>query len=119
MAKLTHQGFEGKLNLAIKHIEFAAKSKIDAIKFQMVFADDLATSDYKYYKLFKSLEINLKGWKMINKVCRRFKKIDLILDISGDRSLEIAKKINPYAIKIHPTDIDNFNLLKKINNSGF
>ena len=112
------QGYEGKLNLAIKHIRFAAKSKIDAIKFQMIFADDLATSDYKYYKLFKSLEINLKGWKIINKICRE-EKIDLILDIFGDRSLEIAKKINPYAIKIHPTDIDNFNFLKKINNSGF
>lgn len=56
------QGFEGKLNLAIKHIRFAAKSKIDAIKFSNGFWRRLATSDYKYYKLFKSLEINLKGW---------------------------------------------------------
>ena len=111
------QGFEGKLDLVLKHIELASKSKIDAIKFQMIFADDLSTIDYKYYKLYKSLELDYKDWVLIKKKCKK-KKIDLILDIFGTKSLEIAKKINPSAVKIHPTDIDNYEFLKKINNSN-
>ena len=111
------QGFEGKLDLALKHIDLASQSKIDAIKFQMVFADDLSTIDYKYYKLYKSLELDYKDWILIKKKCKK-KKIDLILDIFGNKSLKIARKINPSAIKIHPTDIDNYEFLKKINNSS-
>ncbi len=46
------QGFEGNCMKARLLIQAAA-----AAKFQMVYADELATSDYKYYDLFKSLEM--------------------------------------------------------------
>jgi N,N'-diacetyllegionaminate synthase len=30
----------------------------DAVKYQLVYADELATPDYKYYELFRSLEMS-------------------------------------------------------------
>ena len=44
------QGFEGSFNQSKLLIKAAAKAKADAVKFQLVFADELATKDYKYYK---------------------------------------------------------------------
>ena len=46
------QGYEGDFNISQKLINAAKKSNAHAIKFQMVYADELATQDYKYYNLW-------------------------------------------------------------------
>ena len=43
------QGFEGNFHQSRLLIKAAAKSGANAVKFQLVYADELATSDYKYY----------------------------------------------------------------------
>ena len=51
------QGFEGCAKQAKLLIKAAAKAGADAAKFQLVYADELATEDYEYYNLFSSLEM--------------------------------------------------------------
>ena len=51
------QGFEGNFEQSKLLIKAAAKAGADAVKFQLVYADELATVDYQYYSLFKELEM--------------------------------------------------------------
>ena len=49
------QGYEGDRTLAKMLARGSMRAGADAVKFQLVFADELATPDYQHYKLFKSL----------------------------------------------------------------
>lgn len=53
------QGYEGSAKLTELLTIGAIESDADSIKFQLVYADELATQDYKYYDLFKSLEMKI------------------------------------------------------------
>jgi len=107
------QGFEGKLDQATLLMRAASKAGADAVKFQMVFADELATSDYQHYQLFKSLEMPDREWKSLADLAKIL-KIELQLDIFGSQSLELAQNIGVEAIKLHGTDIANIGLLKQV-----
>lgn len=110
------QGFEGVLTNAIMLVKAAAASKADAVKFQLVYADELATPDYKYYQLFKSLEMTDHDWGLVAQ-CANENNINLQLDIFGEQSLMLAEKLNVDAIKIHPTDVSNKRLLNYVSKS--
>ncbi len=107
------QGFEGNVKIAKKLIIGSYKGKADAVKFQLVFADEICTSDYKDFKIFKKLELTLKQWREIRNFCKKY-KLKFYVDVFGLKSLKFAKKINVDGIKIHPTDINNFDLFKSI-----
>lgn len=108
------QGFEGDLSLATLFVRAAAKANANFVKFQMVYADDLATENYRHYKLFKSIEFTLDEWKHINKKATE-NNIELCVDIFGKQSLDAVESLRLKTIKIHPTDINNFILINKIN----
>ena len=48
------QGYMGDITLCKKFIEAASNASATSIKFQLVYADELSTKDYKHYKLFKT-----------------------------------------------------------------
>ena len=111
------QGFEGKPEQAFLLMKAAATSGATAVKYQLVFADELATQDYKYYALFKSLEMSDKVWESLSDFAREL-KVDLQLDIFGTRSLKLAEHLNVSAVKLHGTDIANIGLLKGVAQSS-
>ena len=47
------QGFEGNQEQARQLLLAAASADANAAKYQLVYADELATPDYKYYDLLK------------------------------------------------------------------
>ena len=47
------QGYEGQKKIAMLMVDAARKSNADSIKFQLVYADELATPGYQYYNFFK------------------------------------------------------------------
>ena len=51
------QGFEGDPFVARLLVKAAAAGHADMVKFQLVYADELATPEYAYYGLFKQLEM--------------------------------------------------------------
>lgn len=110
------QGFEGDKKQSQLLIRSAAVSGADYAKFQLVYADELATPDYKYYTLFKSLEFSDQDWFDLSKYSAN-ENIKLIFDIFGEKSLSISENLNCEMIKLHATDISNENLLNLVSKS--
>lgn len=111
------QGFEGRPDQARLLMKAAAAAGADAAKYQLVFADELATPDYKYYKLFQSLEMTDEVWKGLSDYSAEL-CIQLHLDVFGTRSLKLAERIGVSAVKLHGTDIANIGLLNEIAGSS-
>lgn len=106
------QGFEGNEELASLLTKGAIASNSDAIKFQLVFADELATPDYKYYKLFRELEMPVEAWmKISNQIHQEGRR--LYFDIFGLLSLEVAKKVGADGVKLSTTEFYNNHLFDK------
>ena len=81
------QGFEGNFTQSKLLIKAAAKAGADAVKFQLVYADELATIDYKYFPLFKKLEMEQAKWKYLKDYALSLGS-KLILDVFGKKSLK-------------------------------
>lgn len=111
------QGFEGRPEQARLLMKAAAAAGADAAKFQLVYADELATPDYKYYELFRSLEMADEVWKGLATYAAEL-GIQLHVDIFGTRSLQLAERIGVAAVKLHGTDIANIGLLNDVANSS-
>jgi N,N'-diacetyllegionaminate synthase len=107
------QGFEGNAKLASLLIRAAARAGADGAKFQMVFADELATPDYEHYKLFQSLEMPADTWQVLLDEART-QNIELEIEVFGRRSLALAQEIGVQTIKLHGTDIANPRLLSDV-----
>lgn len=111
------QGFEGRPEQARLLLKAAAAAGADAAKFQLVYADELATPDYKYYELFRSLEMADEVWSELATYAAEL-GIQLHLDIFGTHSLQLAERIGVAALKLHGTDIANIGLLTEVANSS-
>ena len=111
------QGFEGCPAQAKLLVKAAAKAGANAAKFQLIYADELATPDYEYYRLFKNLEMSDDDWADIKNVCDEY-NIKLILDVFGSSSLLLAEKLGVETIKLHATDINNIGFLEKLAKSS-
>jgi N,N'-diacetyllegionaminate synthase len=111
------QGFEGRPELARLLMKAAAAAGADAAKYQLVYADELATPDYKHYALFKSLEMADDVWEGLASYAAEL-RVGLQLDIFGPRSLHLAERIGASAVKLHGTDIANHALLGEVARSA-
>ena len=107
------QGYEGSDKLVELFIKAASTAGADAIKFQIFYADELALPDYKYYQLFKGLELSFEIWeKAVNESHKR--EMEFYSDIFGTDSLNKLEGIGADGYKVHTTDINNIRLLKLI-----
>lgn len=111
------QGFEGEFIQAKLLLRAAAAAGASAGKFQLVYADELATKDYKYYDLFKSLEMSDESWSKLSKYAIEL-GLELHLDIFGKKSLTLAESVGAAAIKLHATDLNNLSLLEAVSESS-
>lgn len=111
------QGFEGKPEQARLLMKAAASAQADAVKYQLVYAEELATPDYKYYGLFKSLEMPDEVWEDLADYAKEL-GIELNLDIFGIKSLTLAERIGVTTIKLHGTDLTNIALLTEVSSSN-
>jgi len=107
------QGYEGSIEQALLLLKAAKGAGADAAKYQVIYADELCTPDYKHYALFSSLEMPDESWERIVDLTRKL-EIRLILDIFGDRSLALAEKLGVGEIMVHATDLTNMPLIERI-----
>lgn len=106
------QGYEGNEKLTNLLTKGAIASNADAVKFQLVYADELATPDYKYYPLFKDLEMNKDIWiDICNQIHAVGKKV--YFDVFGLYSLDVAKGIGADGVKLSTTEFYNNALFDK------
>ena len=111
------QGFEGNVEQARLLMKAAANAGASAAKYQMVYADELATPDYEHYHLFKSLEMPIDAWQDLVHLALDL-GIELQLDIFGIQSLHFSEQIGVKTIKLHGTDIANIGLLHEVSKSS-
>ena len=111
------QGFEGKPEQAQLLVLAAARAGADAVKLQLVYADELCTPEYKDFNLFESLEMSDQVWKALATSAKQM-DIELHFDVFGLRSLALAESLGAQAVKIHGTDMGNLGLLKAVARSG-
>ena len=107
------QGFEGDINLCKRFIKLAKAVGANAVKFQIFRAEEICTCDYKYYDLFRSLEIDPAVWtEMIDFAVEN--GLDFFVDISGLKTLSWIEKAKITGYKIHSTDLKNYELLNAL-----
>ena len=105
------QGYEGSSKLAELLTKGAVGAGADSIKIQIVFADELATPDYEYYRFFKSLEMDGKCWaEIVSRIQRSGKKA--YFDVFGPKSLLLAKRLGADGVKLSTTEFYNRALIK-------
>jgi N,N'-diacetyllegionaminate synthase len=100
------QGYEGNEKLTHLLTKGAIASSADAVKFQLVYADELATPDYEHYDLFKDLQMDKDIWiSVCNQIHDAGKKV--YFDVFGLFSLDMAKEIGADGVKLSTTEFYN------------
>jgi N,N'-diacetyllegionaminate synthase len=117
----------GRLNLALRLIDCAAKAKADYVKFQTYSTENLVQKKLKLakyqrpnikkiksqYELLKKYELSYNDHKIIMKRCK-LKKIKFLSSPFDLQSIELLKKLKLNIIKIPSGEITNIPYLKKI-----
>ena len=108
----------GNLSTILKTVNIFSKSKQKNsnlnFKFQVISANGLALKDYKWFKVYKKLELNKDQWKKI--INHTHPKGKIWLDIFDEYGLEILRNnINKiYGIKLQSSVLQNENILKNL-----
>ena len=105
------QGYEGDPTLARMLARGAARAKADAVKFQLVYVDEVLAPGHQHYDIFRSLEMPRKAWEAVAREARR-EGIKFYLDIFGEQSLREAHALGADAVKIHSTDFFNASVVQ-------
>jgi len=117
----------GNINLALKQVDIASKSRADYVKFQTYCTDDLVQrkvglaryqkknlkSTSTQYKLLKRLELSETDHLKIIRRCK-LRKIKFLSSPFDLKSINLLKKLNLNLFKIPSGEITNVPYLKKI-----
>ena len=107
------QGFEGKPDQTFQMLKAAAASGANAAKFQLVYADELAMPDHQHYDIFSGLEMEDQVWEELVRMSKEL-SIEVIFDIFGVKSLNLAEKLGSETVMLHATDITNLELIEDV-----
>src|SRR5476651_746859 len=94
--------YHGNKELAKLLVHAASIGLADAVKFQIMYADDICVQPYEHYNLFTKMELSPADWKEIRALALE-KKLEFVADIFGEQSFEIAKMLDVDGLKIHTT----------------
>ena len=121
----------GDIKNALKMIDVAKKSAVNAIKFQTFKASELISDHnqkYTYksqekqvtesmYDMFKRYELDKDDWKKIKKQCDE-KKIIFLSTPQNKTDLDLLLDIGITAIKVGSDDFTNLPLIKEYSSTG-
>jgi len=113
-AEINHNG---DLATALKMLETAGKIGADAVKFQYIIADEIASPDSDYYDLFKKVELTHDECLEIMANARE-RNIECFFTAPSIMTLQRIVELNPPYIKIGSSNITNLSLLDAVNQAG-
>jgi len=108
----------GSLLLAYKMIKAAAKTGVDAIKFQIVSPQtdfNFAIKDKKLYHFFSKAIFSIEEYAKIKKRAESY-GLDFFVSAADIPSAQMAKKIGVPFIKLSSSNFTNFHLISEISN---
>jgi sialic acid synthase SpsE len=106
------QGYEGKADYCEFYVRAASRAGAEAVKFQIVYADDVAEPGYQYYDWYKKLEMDPAVWQRVKELSRDC-GILFFADVSGERAIGLAAQVKPDGIKIHSSNFFDRALLRR------
>tara|TARA_B100000989_G_scaffold293920_1_gene272050 strand:+ start:3983 stop:4978 length:996 start_codon:yes stop_codon:yes gene_type:complete len=113
---------DGKLSLAKKLIEKAAKSGADVVKFQMHIADEETLKNApspNYFKTeprysyFKRTAFNFEEWKKIIKFCKS-NKVEFLCSPFSEKAVDILESLKVSSYKLPSGELTNHPLIEKL-----
>jgi N,N'-diacetyllegionaminate synthase len=107
------QGYAGEADKQRFMLRSASAAGADSVKFQLVYADELATSDYEHYATFTRSQMEPAAWRELAALAGEL-DIKLYLDVFGDRSLAVAVDAGADGIKLHSSDALNVALIEAV-----
>ena len=121
------QVHDGSLGMVHSYIDSLKNTGVDAIKFQMHFAD-FESSKYEKFRInfsyqdktrfdyWKRIEFNENQWLEIKKHCDEV-GLQFICSIFSDQSIKILSRIGANYIKIPSGELSNFLMLSKLSDN--
>ena len=109
-AEINHNG---RLETALDMVDTARSLGADAVKFQYVVADEIATRDSPYHALFKSVELSEAEFTQVfarAAACG----IDCFITVPSVATLEPVLRLGPPILKVGSTNLTNIPLLREI-----
>ena len=107
------QGYEGSAKLIELFVKAAASVGADAVKFQVLFADESALPDYQHYALFKRLEFPAEVWERAVAQAHAL-GMQFYMDALGVRSMAMLEPFGVDGYKIHTGSITNPHILRAV-----
>lgn len=104
---------QGNINTFLKSIKEHKTINCNAIKFQVFFNDELYLKKNFKNKIFEKLYFRKSEWEKIFNFTKKNLKIDLLCDVFGINSAELANRYCD-GFKIHSTESKNYVLLEKL-----
>ncbi len=102
---------QGSYKTAIRLADKAFLHGADAIKFQIYFADELLVKSHSRYNHFVNQSFSINQW---HKILKSQKNRKIYCDVFGFKALGLAVKHKVFGVKIHSSDLENLELIKKI-----
>ena len=102
---------QGSYKTAIRLANNAFIYGADAVKFQIYFADELLVKSHPRYNHFLNQSFSVNQW---HKIFKSQKNRKIYCDIFGLKALSLAVKHKVFGVKIHSSDLENLELIKKI-----
>ena len=103
----------GDINLAKKLIESAARTGVDAVKFQTYLTEKRVSKDSPIYDILKKCELSFESFLELKYHCEKF-NVEFFSTPFDSESVDYLEKINVKMYKIASFDIVNTEFLKKI-----
>jgi sialic acid synthase SpsE len=100
------QSYEGDKSVLASVVRGLSAAGANGAMFQVVYAEELAVSDYEYYGLFESLEMRDGDWEEIVNLCKE-NSLLAIGEVFGKRSFDLMIRLGIDGVKIHVSDINN------------
>ena len=107
----------GDLDLAKKLIESAARTGVDAVKFQTYLTEKRVPKDSPIFDILKKCELSFDSFLELKLHSEKF-NVDFFSTPFDDESLDYLESINVGMYKIASFDIVNTNLLTKISKTS-
>lgn len=111
------QSYEGSFDVARETLDAAAASGADAVKFQVFTADELAVPGYRYYDLYRKLELSREQWKSLIDLAHA-RGIQFFADVFGEESATMLAEIGVDGYKVHSADTKNVALMRHVAGLG-
>lgn len=107
------EGYGADWGKELSLVELAANAGANAIKFQLLHPDELLTPGHPLYGLVEELQLPPERWRAVAERAQEL-RVELLLDVFGERGLGVAEEVGVAAVKVHSSDMLNEGLLEKV-----